>query len=171
MVSDRDREKYERAFDTFDSDRDGRITWSDVQVLIDRFEGGPGIQSFYQMYWQELVGLSGGDEDGLWRDAFIEAQSQLEFSPSQEDTIQSAADSIFQSIANDGGDEIAKDEFVNLLRRVWGTDDLHAADAFRQLGPDRDGRVSRQEFVQAAQKHFFTTHHNVGVSAAFFSEL
>jgi Ca2+-binding EF-hand superfamily protein len=166
-------QRLERVFDHFDRDRDGLIVRSDFPAIVDDHFGlaqddprARGAKSFYEMYWQVVA----GDEEGLIKPEFFIAHSERSFDAVQEEAACTGVDSIFQYIADDGGDEISKEEFVRFLGRIWRVSDGDAENAFAELDTDGDGRVSRQEFTEAAQEYLFSRRFNA-LGAVLFGDI
>jgi Ca2+-binding EF-hand superfamily protein len=168
--------RLDHAFDAMDSDADGYIVPSDVQDLASRFpiaKDDPqarSIQSFYEMYWQELVRQSGCEGEFMNKEVFFIGHTRRAFNVSQEAALQDSADSIFQCMAGHGSNEVTKDTFVIFLDRVWYIRRQDAEGAFHELDTDEDGRVTRQEFLESARQYLYSTKYNP-VGAVFFSEI
>ncbi|GAA3044164.1 EF-hand domain-containing protein [Streptomyces roseofulvus] len=160
-------EKYGRAFDALDADKNGYVEWSDYQALADRFINGyklakddrraRTLTAFYQMHWLEVLRHAGVDGDRLNREQYIQATRLLSVDTSRLNLVEGGAHAVFDVIDVNGDNEISKDEFQRFLTDVWQVTDPFALETFSKLDTDGDGVVSRQEFIRATYEYYYST--------------
>ncbi|MCE7080059.1 EF-hand domain-containing protein [Streptomyces sp. ST2-7A] len=158
--------KLEREFDSMDANHDGYLDWSDYQRLADRYiqayrldrndRRARALQTFYQIYWLELLRHAGVDSDRLTKDQFVTANRLAVIDTSRLNVTEGGGHAIFDVLDIDGDNEIGKDEFVRFLRDVRRSDSPDAMEVFTRLDTDGDGTISRHEFIRAIREHFLS---------------
>ncbi|WP_330174701.1 EF-hand domain-containing protein [Streptomyces sp. NBC_01498] len=158
--------KHERAFDTMDANHDGYLDWADYQKLADRYieayrldkndRRARALQSFYQIYWLELLRHAGVDGDRLTKEQYVTACRLTAIDTSRLNVTEGGGHAMFDVIDVNGDNEISKDEFARFLRDVWRIDAPDAMDSFMKLDTDGDGAISRMEFIRSVREHFLS---------------
>ncbi|MER7623859.1 EF-hand domain-containing protein [Streptomyces sp. NPDC126503] len=159
-------EKYGRAFDVLDADKNGYLVWGDYQALADRFItayqlGKDDLRALalithFQMEWVELLRHAGVDGDRLDREQYAQASRMAAIDTSRLNVAEGGAHAVFDVIDVDGDNEISKDQFTRLLTDVWKVTDPTALDAFSRIDTDGDGVISRLEFVRTLREYHFS---------------
>ncbi|MET8765712.1 EF-hand domain-containing protein [Streptomyces sp. NPDC004658] len=160
------RLKLERAFDTMDANEDGYVEWSDYQKLIDRFISvfqigqtdprAARIHAFYQMYWQELLRHAHPGRQKLSKDEYVEAIRLTSMDTSRLNVVEGSGHATFDCMDADGDNMVGKEAFGTFLRKVWKVAQPDAIEVFDRLDLDGDGRISRHEFLRAANEYFYS---------------
>ncbi|MFD3762279.1 EF-hand domain-containing protein [Streptomyces sp. NPDC058622] len=158
--------KLERTFDQMDANKDGYLDWSDYQKLADRYIQGYGLskddrrtralQTFCQNYWLELLRHAGVNGDRLTKDQFVPANRLAVIDSSRLNVTETGGHAIFDVIDADGDNEISKDEFARLMRKIWKDNSSETMDLFTKLDSDGDGAISRHEFIRVVREHFLS---------------
>lgn len=159
--------KFERAFESVDTDHNGYADWSDYRKLVERYLESLGIgkddpraralYAFREAYWRELLRHAGVDGDRLTKDQYVSANRLAGTDTTRLDVIEGAGHAVFDIIDADGDGRIGRDETARFLKDVWKIDVSQAADAFARLDTDGDGAITRQEFTRAMREHFLST--------------
>ncbi|MER7623808.1 EF-hand domain-containing protein [Streptomyces sp. NPDC126503] len=160
-------EKYGRAFDALDADKNGHLVWGDYQALVDRFITAyklgkddlraRALLTHFQMEWVELLRHAGVDGDRLDREQYAQASRMAAIDTSRLNVAEGGAHAMFDVIDVDGDNEINKDEFTRLLKDVWKVTDPTALDTFSRIDTDEDGVISRREFIRTIREYHFST--------------
>ncbi|MGR4880454.1 EF-hand domain-containing protein [Streptomyces sp. LARHCF249] len=167
MAADLLRRKYEHRFDLFDTDQDGYITEKDFTRLSDRLieelrepAASPKSRALADSkahYWRSLTQLVPADGQGrIMRDAFVTA---LADSPDPQRISAMVRPSIEADLAladRDGDGVVDIDEFTALLAAI-GVPAAEAKDVFRALDRNGDGRLTLDEWLEAAIEFFTST--------------
>ncbi|GAB3108107.1 hypothetical protein GCM10027160_05700 [Streptomyces calidiresistens] len=158
--------KLEREFDAMDANHDGHLDWTDYQQLADRYiqayrldrndRRARALQTFYQIYWLELLRHAGVDSDRLTKDQFVMANRLAVVDTSRLNVTEGGGHAIFDVLDVNGDNEIGRDEFVRFLRDVRMSETPDAMEMFTRLDTDGDGMISRHEFIRAVREHFLS---------------
>jgi Ca2+-binding EF-hand superfamily protein len=157
-------QRIEQIFDALDNNHDGYVDRSDYQNLVDRYVSAcqigrddrrvRALQSIHQMLWLELLRHAGAGEDRLLKREFVAATRLATIDTSRINMVEGLGHAIFDVADANGDNEITKDEFAGLLRKVWKVSAPEASFAFTRVDTDDDGTISRQELLRAAREYF-----------------
>ncbi|MEU8617290.1 EF-hand domain-containing protein [Streptomyces sp. NPDC048623] len=160
-------EKYGRAFDLLDADKNGYVGWEDYQALADRFisaykldktdRRAQGLATALQMQWLELLRYAEASADRLNRDQYISASRLATVDTSRINYVDLTGHAFFDVIDADGNNEISKDEFLRLLTDVWKVTDPAAPEVFYRIDTDGDGVISRAEFIRTIREYYLSS--------------
>lgn len=118
------------------------------------------------MYWQKLA----RGREFLNREDFFIGHTRRAFDSSEDEVVRGGIDSVYQCMAAYYGGEVSKRAYADFLERVWYvTERWRSEDTFDKLDTDGDGRISSQEFSQAAHSYLYSRVRNAA-GAALFSE-
>ncbi|MEU8777392.1 EF-hand domain-containing protein [Streptomyces sp. NPDC048606] len=173
--------KLERAFDVFDSDRDGRLRKSDVIGLSDRLAEShaytpdtlAGLRNSLADLWDTVFQAMDRNDDG-------EVDRQ-EFRAAFRARIVSDQNRIWQRIRNmsnawteladrDGDGMLTREEYTSLLHGMFRLPRETFDEAFNELDVDGDGLLSREE-IGSAMKEYYTSEKHTARGNRFFGRL
>ncbi|MFF0214320.1 EF-hand domain-containing protein [Streptomyces vinaceus] len=173
--------KLERAFDVFDSDRDGRLQKSDVIGLSDRLAESRGFAP-------DAVGTLRDSLADLWDTVFHQmdknddgAVDRQEFRAAFRARIVTDQNRIWERIRNmsnawtelgdrDGDGMLSREEYTDLLHGMFRLPRETFDEAFNQLDLDGDGQLSRDE-ISSAMKEYYTSENYAARGNQFFGRL
>ncbi|MFF5859839.1 EF-hand domain-containing protein [Streptomyces sp. NPDC012751] len=160
-------EKYGRAFDLLDADKDGYLDWKDYQALSDRFISAykldktdrrtQSLAMALQVQWLELLRHANVDGERLNRDQYVSASRLATVDTSRINYVDGTGHAFFDVIDSDGDNEISKEEFLRLLTDVWKVTDPAALDVFVRIDNDGDGAISRSEFIRTIREYYLSS--------------
>lgn len=152
--------KLKNLFNGMDANNDGYVEWADYQRVIDWYltvfrtdkdtRKGLALQVGYQMLWLELLRHANGDQR-LSRDEYVAANRATSVDTSRFNMVEGIPHALFDIIDSNDDDKISKEEFAELMK-LWRITASDAMETFTMLDRDRDGHISRQEFLRATWK-------------------
>ncbi|KOU24145.1 hypothetical protein ADK52_14490 [Streptomyces sp. WM6372] len=173
--------KLERAFDVFDSDRDGRLDKSDVIGLSDRLaeslgyapDAVAGLRTSLADLWDAVFHKMDKNDDG--------AVDRQEFRAAFRARIVTDQNRIWERIRNmsnawtelgdrDGDGMLTREEYTSLLHGMFRLPRETFDEAFNQLDVDGDGQLSRDE-ISSAMKEYYTSEKHSARGNQFFGRL
>lgn len=158
-------QKFSILFDWFDRTADGYLTSDDLQGMADLFTGLPGgadpvnaepIRSAFENWWGLLAGGDADADGRIARAEFIDLMKSSVTAPGNfEEAVIRIADAFMRVVDTTGDGSLAFDEYVRMYEGL-GVDPGHAADAFRRLDRDRDGKIGHDEFRTAITEFYLS---------------
>lgn len=161
MTSDLKQRKYDKAFERFDADHDGRIDQSDITALADK--------------WRQALGVTAASPEGarlaklasdMWAGIQQHTDKDSDQAISREEWAAAAQDpgfvnnvavpfalAAFDAADRDSDGKITLEEMI-AAQSQGGMSESESRAAFDKLDSDHDGFVSRDEFA-AATKEFY----------------
>ncbi|NUT48064.1 MAG: EF-hand domain-containing protein [Saccharothrix sp.] len=163
MTSDLKQRKYDKVFERFDADHDGRIDQSDITALAEK--------------WIDTFGASKGSPEAsrltkLASDMWVEVQRHTDLDTdaaiSKEEWAKAAEDpdfvdkvavpfslAAFDAADRDNDGKISLDEMIAAQSRS-GMSEQESRQVFDKLDGDHDGYVSRDEFGKATRDFYLS---------------
>ncbi|MEV4251567.1 EF-hand domain-containing protein [Spirillospora sp. NPDC049652] len=162
--------KISHGFDRLDADGDGRLTEHDHVLMGQRTAAALGhpsgsaaerqIIDAYLRIWRDLhLPHVPGGGGAISKEQFIDSTRSLVSDPDAARATVGALAEAFLDIADTDADgSVTPDEFLAFQRGHFpGLEASDAAEAFRHLDTDGDGRLSSEEFVQAVIEFWSST--------------
>jgi Ca2+-binding EF-hand superfamily protein len=156
--------KIKQLFDAVDSNNDGYVEWADYQRVVDGYftafkldrdtRKGLALQVGYQMLWLELLRHANRSQR-LSGDEFVAAYRAVRTDTSRFNMIEGIPSAVFDVIDSDDDNKISEEEFAQVLKH-WGVTASGAMETFIMLDTDRDGYISRQQFIRAGWKILYS---------------
>ncbi|MEU3723662.1 EF-hand domain-containing protein [Streptomyces sp. NPDC031705] len=173
--------KLERAFDVFDSDRDGRLEKSDVIGLSDKLaeslgyapDAVAGLRDSLAQLWDTVFEKMDKDHDGgvdrqEFRSAFrariVTDQNRIW------DRIRTMSNAWTELGDRDGDGMLSREEYTSLLHGMFRLPRETFEEAFNRLDVDGDGQLSRDE-ISSAMKEYYTSENHAARGNQFFGRL
>jgi Ca2+-binding EF-hand superfamily protein len=152
--------KVKNLFNAMDTNNDGYVEWADYQRAVDRYlttfrtdrdtRKGLALQVGYQMLWLELL-RHANREQRLARDEYVAANRAASLDTSRFNMVEGIPHALFDIIDSDDDNKISEEEFSQLMK-LWGVTASDETETFTMLDRDKDGYISRQEFLRAGWK-------------------
>lgn len=161
MTSDLKQRKYDKVFERFDADHDGRIDQSDITALAEKWRqalgatpGSPEAARLTKLasdMWAGVQQHTDKDFDSaISRDEWAAAAEDPQFVDKVAVPFALAA---FDAADGDNDGKISREEMAQ-AQKQGGMSESESEAAFDKLDSDHDGYVSRKEFA-AAVKEFY----------------
>ncbi|MFD0204374.1 MULTISPECIES: EF-hand domain-containing protein [Saccharothrix] len=161
MTSDLKQRKYDKVFERFDADHDGRIDQSDITALADK--------------WRKALGVTAASPEGtrlaklasdMWMGIQRHTDKDSDQAISKEEWAAAAEDpgfvdnvavpfslAAFDAADSDSDGKITLEEMI-AAQSQGGMSESESRSVFDKLDADGDGFVTRKEFA-AATKEFY----------------
>lgn len=173
--------KLERAFDVFDSDRDGRLVKSDVIGLSDRLaeslgyapDAVAGLRTSLADLWDTVFHkMDKNDDGGVDRNEFRTAFRARIVTDQNRiwERIRSLSNAWTELGDRDGDGMLTREEYTSLLHGMFRLPRETFDEAFNQLDLDGDGQLSRDE-ISSAMKEYYTSEKHSARGNQFFGRL
>lgn len=180
MLSELKKRKLTAFFKTFDSDNNGYIEQSDIEVIVNNLTairheaiGSPTHQFLHDKYmadWQGLLQATDTNGDGkisleewfVFHD--LQLQAEVPYWRAGEKT---SVQFLFELIDMDGNGEIGADEYALFLKAYHVTHGAYTI--FARLDLNGDGHISMSEFTNACEQ-FYTSDDENAVGNWLFGE-
>lgn len=166
MLSDLQKRKISRLFDTFDADGNGYLEPADADRVARRLaatrdwsEDHPAYAALLQLFRYGVDATQPfEDEKGrLDLDGYLRFHDKMLNTPGTYDTVvRQLADSIFSMLDGDGDGRITEDE-VRQFYAAYSIDEDLAPAAFRKLDLSGDGHISKSEVIDAVAQFYFSS--------------
>ncbi|GAA2148722.1 EF-hand domain-containing protein [Glycomyces algeriensis] len=165
--------KFDRWFDTLDTDGNGYITEANLNHAAARVLGARGIpvdspmglelREATERLWSEFIAPKADPEEGRvgrreLRAALAKHMIADQFAAAAK--LASIADAYFAIADEDGDGLIGSGEFVQLLRNWHGVDYQESHRVFEYLDADHDNRISPDEWRSAIFSFFLGSERN-----------
>jgi Ca2+-binding EF-hand superfamily protein len=163
MVTELQRQKYERAFDRFDADDDGVIDETDITAMVQlwcdtfdvppRSEGWKKINSLANKLWRDLQGTV--DADGNKSVTKEEWHAAMGDPGYVESVAIPFACSVFDLADKDKSGKLTVDEMIAAQSKA-GISEEETRQMFDKLDTDDDGYVTRDEYEEAIREFYLS---------------
>ncbi|MDA1361041.1 EF-hand domain-containing protein [Glycomyces luteolus] len=164
--------KFDRWFDTLDTDGNGYITEANLNQAAARVLGARGVpvespmgfelREATERLWAEFIAPKAGYQGRVGRRelraALAEHMLSDQFAAAAK--LASIADAYFAIADEDGDGLISSGEFVQLLRNWHGVDYQESHRVFEYLDADHDNRISPDEWRSAIFSFFLGSRRN-----------
>src|ERR1700754_2151700 len=151
-----------REFDTLDVTNDGFIEAADFQILAGRMENlrpdidekvTAEIDNAFTDWWKTLRVVADIDHDGrIGREEFVAAvEKGMQEDPNWVEKMVKGSKVTFRAADVEGDGFLTPDQ-VTQIYRAYGVDEQHSAGTVERIDLNRDGRISIDEYVQAARE-------------------
>ncbi|MDX2918965.1 MULTISPECIES: EF-hand domain-containing protein [Streptomyces] len=166
MLGQLQKTNMDRVFDTLDVTSDGHLSADDFQALAQRMrnlrpnmdaELAAEIDDAFTSWWEHFRKAADTDGDGrISREEFISAVDHgLQNDPAYADRMVKVSQVTFRA-ADAEGDGYLTPQQVTRIYEAYGVDAQHSKETVARLDRDSDGRISVDEFVQAAREVYLS---------------
>ncbi|MER5808519.1 EF-hand domain-containing protein [Streptomyces sp. NPDC002033] len=173
--------KLERAFDVFDSDRDGKLDKADLTGLSDRLaesldytpDDVAGLRNSLADLWDTVFHkMDKNDDGGVDRQEFRQAFRARIVSDQNRiwERIRIMSNAWTELADRDGDGMLSREEYTSLLHGMFRLPRETFDEAFNQLDVDGDGQLSRDE-ISSAMKEYYTSEKHSARGNQFFGRL
>jgi predicted heme/steroid binding protein len=149
------RRKLTHLFTVMDGDANGYVAWADYQRIAGNIMGtsthaadsveGEALMARYRYAWEQAKPYA--DAKGMTLDRFLAYSDRILRTPGAFDTvIRQTAELIFDTFDQDGDQRVSLAECRTFFR-CYGVDEQHAESCFARYDLNRDGQVTRSEWV------------------------
>lgn len=163
MTSDLKQRKYDKAFERYDSDHDGRIDQSDIDAMVQKWcqalGATPGSAEATRLgklasdMWTRIRQHTDLDTDlAISKDEWTSAAEDPSFVDQVAVPFALAA---FDAADSDGDGRISREEMAKAQTEA-GMSESESREAFDKLDVDHDGYVSREEFSKAVREFYLS---------------
>lgn len=169
--------KWRNFFRFLDVDRDGVVSFRDYEILAKRFAELAGmpdldaeeVRKSCLRWWWVMEKTIGKKTENMTENSFVESITTMMTSPhvNARFSMASTWGAMFDVLDSDRDGQVTSEQ-LQLFYRCHGiTDEFYVESVFRNLDTNRDGLVSRQEFIQALQEFWFGGNPNEDFSFMF----
>ncbi|MEK8146494.1 EF-hand domain-containing protein [Streptomyces sp. M10(2022)] len=166
MLGQIQKTNMDRVFDTLDVTSDGHISADDFKILAQRMRAlrpnmptklAAEIDEAFTSWWEGFRSAADTDGDGqITREEFIAAvEHGLENDPTYADRMVKVSEVTFRA-ADTEGDEYLNPLQIERIYRAFGVNEQHSTETIARLDRNGDGRISVDEYVQAAREVYLS---------------
>jgi len=166
MLTDFQKRKIATLFEVHDLNRDGALERSDYVDYATRLaaEGGHGpgsakyeeLMSRFLGFWEMLrLAADRNHDNRVTQREWFALFDQLLSSPAAAENLRPIGEAVFSILDRKGDGKVTLDEY-KWLYTSGARDPKHAAEAFKRLDTDQDGRITISELL-AHLNEFFTS--------------
>jgi hypothetical protein len=150
--------KIRHYFSILDTDKDGKLTENDFQLLGDRYieytqvddRRAKKVRAKIAKFWPDLQKAS---LDGpMTVDVFVQYIKEKGINKLDQRVTEIYL--VYFDLFDPSGDGTISLEEFKVFQKVHGVDPVHAEETFRALDTDNDGKLTEEEFVDAARTYF-----------------
>ncbi|MBB5159206.1 EF-hand domain-containing protein [Saccharopolyspora phatthalungensis] len=162
------RQKHDRLFQFWDTNRDGVIEWADVQAVVEGVSNAFGwaedsaqkrrLSSATRRWWDDMFAPYAVNGE-LARDPFVTCLHNWATADRSafREVLAPAAEAYAAMGDLDGDGTVNEDEYVKVFGSSIQMSEDESRDAFRRLDRDGDGLISVEEFAADTVEYFTAT--------------
>ncbi|GGP68181.1 EF-hand domain-containing protein [Saccharothrix coeruleofusca] len=154
--------RLEKLFKAIDRDGSGCVERSDYERVVDRYNTlfevdpespeGQELLGAHMMLYSEVVRHAQG-HDRVSKQEYVSALLQMLVETNCDNLLMAMPNAVFDVIDRNDDDMIDEQEFRRFLQ-VWQIDSPATMEVFTRLDTDRDGQISRHEYVSSWRDFF-----------------